>query len=438
MTYSSVAANLSASERKNLAIQALVGETSVTDLAHENQVSRKFIYQQAGKADLALDQAFSPTEPDETVLFELPVTRSWLRQMMLGLTLICRSSYGGVVELMRDLLGVSISKTTVHNVHQLAAAQAEILNASQDLSAIRVGANDEIFHIGQPVLTGIDVRSTYCYLLSAQPHRDAETWAIQLMYARDQGFNPDFTIADQGRGLRAGQALVWEDLPCHGDVFHVLQQCETLANTLNRIAGGATTQREKLQGRMQVADQSDHAEEVASALEYERHSQQLARDIRTLVTWLKRDVLALAGPCLAVRCDLYDFIVDELSQRESDTLPSIRKIRVALHNQRDDVLAFAGVLDKKLAEIAQVHQVPEYLVRTASLLHRKPKKSPSYWQAWNRLHAQLGARGHAVIAAVDQAMAQTPRSSSLVENLNSRLRNYFTLRRQLGGSYLSL
>ena len=35
-------------------------------------------------------------------------------------------------------------------------------------------------------------------------------------------------------------------------------------------------------------------------------------------------------------------------------------------------------------------------------------------------------------------MAQTPRSSALVENLNSRLRNYFTLRRQLGGSYLGL
>jgi hypothetical protein len=35
-------------------------------------------------------------------------------------------------------------------------------------------------------------------------------------------------------------------------------------------------------------------------------------------------------------------------------------------------------------------------------------------------------------------MAQTPRGSSLVENLNSRLRNYFTLRRNLGGSYLDL
>ena len=35
-------------------------------------------------------------------------------------------------------------------------------------------------------------------------------------------------------------------------------------------------------------------------------------------------------------------------------------------------------------------------------------------------------------------MAGTPRSSALVENLNSRLRTYFTLRRHLGGSYLDL
>ena len=35
-------------------------------------------------------------------------------------------------------------------------------------------------------------------------------------------------------------------------------------------------------------------------------------------------------------------------------------------------------------------------------------------------------------------MADTPRSSALVENLNSRLRTYFTLRRHLGGSYLDL
>ena len=35
-------------------------------------------------------------------------------------------------------------------------------------------------------------------------------------------------------------------------------------------------------------------------------------------------------------------------------------------------------------------------------------------------------------------MADTPRASSLVENLNSRLRNYFFLRRHIGNDYLEL
>jgi hypothetical protein len=50
----------------------------------------------------------------------------------------------------------------------------------------------------------------------------------------------------------------------------------------------------------------------------------------------------------------------------------------------------------------------------------------------------MGDKCHVVFGAVMQAMAQTPRCSSMVENLNSRLRNYFTLRRQVGGEYLGL
>ena len=40
--------------------------------------------------------------------------------------------------------------------------------------------------------------------------------------------------------------------------------------------------------------------------------------------------------------------------------------------------------------------------------------------------------------AVEKALDETPRASSMVENLNSRLRNYFFLRRNLGNDYLSL
>ncbi|CUI05513.1 hypothetical protein BN2497_5803 [Janthinobacterium sp. CG23_2] len=386
-----------------------------------------------------MDEVFASAAPDDEVLFALPVTKTWLRQLTLGLTMICHSSYRGVVELMRDLLGVAISEGTVHNVHQAAARQAGAINRSQDLSTIRVGLHDEIFQGSQPVLAGVDARSTYCYLLAAAEHRDADTWGIHLLDASEQGLNPDYTIADAGQGLRAGQKAAWGDKPCHGDVFHIQHQCEGLANTLAGIAKGAKSRRKKLQTKTRKMYQAtDLGDRIALALRAEAGAHALAGDIRTLTAWLAHDVLALAGPNLEIRKDLFDFIVAEFSRRESDDPRRIRPVRIALQNQRDDLLAFAGVLDNKLSMIARAHQLPENVVRAACVLHRKPRTSPAYWQGWNRLRARIGATFHAVFDAVAQAMAQTPRSSALVENLNSRLRKYFTLRRQLGGSYLDL
>ena len=134
----------------------------------------------------------------------------------------------------------------------------------------------------------------------------------------------------------------------------------------------------------------------------------------------------------------FDFVVAELQRREPEDARRIRPVRVALQNQRDDLLAFAGVLDEKLAGIAQVHGIAAPLVREACVLHRLPSTSTAYWQGWNRLRVKLGGKFHAAFEAVSRTMAETPRSSSLVENLNSRLRTYFTLRRHLGDAYLDL
>jgi len=144
------------------------------------------------------------------------------------------------------------------------------------------------------------------------------------------------------------------------------------------------------------------------------------------------------GPALATRQVLFDFIVVELARREPGDARRIRPVRVALQNQRDTLLAFAGVLDDKLAGIAQTYAIAESLVREACVLHRLPSTSSAYWQGWNRLRATMGGKLHTLVDAVSRAMAHTPRSSSPVENLNSRLRTYFTLCRHLGGSYLDL
>src|SRR4051794_17697546 len=88
------------SGRKDLAIQVLAGSETVSDLAARHGVSRKFVHRQTHKARTALDDAFSSATPDEAVLFELAVTEAWLRQVIVGLPLICRSSYRGVMEFL--------------------------------------------------------------------------------------------------------------------------------------------------------------------------------------------------------------------------------------------------------------------------------------------------------------------------------------------------
>ena len=91
---------------------------------------------------------------------------------------------------MHDLLGVHVSESTIHNLHQAAARQAGAINRGIDLSPIRVGLHDEIFQGSQPVLAGVDARSIFCYLLAAAEHRDADTWGVHLLDASLQGLNP--------------------------------------------------------------------------------------------------------------------------------------------------------------------------------------------------------------------------------------------------------
>jgi hypothetical protein len=439
----SVAASLSPDIRQDIGIQVISRLQPISPLAATHQVSRKFVYQQGDKGQQALNETFAPSQADDEVLFHLPETKSWLYQLILGLVLICHSSYRGVVERLRDLFDLPSSIGTVHNRLEAAAETASEINQIQNLSGIEVGLHDEIFQADRPVLVGVDAASTYCYLLQGVEHGDEETWGCHLLAVMAQGVDPDYTIADGGSGLRAGQKAVMPETPCHGDVFHIQQQFEPVANGLARQAQGATTQRIKVEQQIAQASVTNSVPQklIIQQVHANRREKGLAaraHDVKTLLQWFSHDVLALAGPSLAVRQELFDFITAELKQREGKQYPTIRKLRKALHNQRDQLLAFAGVLDQKLAKIAEHFELPFQAIRDVCLLHRKHETSNAYWERWNQLHAQLSGKFYRLMEAVAEALKQTPRASSMVENLNSRLRHYFFLRRSLGDSYWSL
>jgi hypothetical protein len=70
-------------------------------------------------------------------------------------------------------------------------------------------------------------------------------------------------------------------------------------------------------------------------------------------------------------------------------------------NQGKKLLAFAGVLDQKLEEIAVRFDVPLQKVHDVCLLNRKQPTSNAYWERWNQLHSQLSGKFHLVMEAVN-------------------------------------
>src|SRR5262245_2450603 len=382
------------SQRQDLALHVLAGSTPVARLARDHQVSRQFLYRQADTARIALDRAFDPPPPDDEVLFHLPVTKDWLQQLILSLVLSCHSPYRGVIAALRDLFDTDIALGTVHNVVPAAVARARPINASYDLAGVRIGAHDEIFQAGQPVLVGVDTASTFCYLLSPEEHRDADTWGVRLLELAECGFAPEAVVADFGSGLRAGRGLALPHVPCRGDIFHLVRDLEAAVTYLEHRAYAALEvcarlERQQAPGRRRgrpprVVDRpwgSARAEGDAAVA--------LADEVRTLAEWLRHDVLALAGPCHADRRVLYDFIADELAARVAACRHRLGPIHRTLTDRRDELLAFARGLDEELGRMAMAWGVaPEGLRRLLNARCRD-ERDPRRWAEAAAVRAPL-------------------------------------------------
>jgi len=97
-----------------------------------------------------------------------------------------------------------------------------------------------------------------------------------------------------------------------------------------------------------------------------------------------------------------------------------------------------GTIHNVIAAAAEQFAVPTFLVGQLCQLEGRDDTTAGYWQCRGVLLTKLGAKFDPLQQAVRAAMDELTRASSLVENLNSRLRNYFFLRRDLGDGYLDL
>jgi hypothetical protein len=425
--------------RQQLALAALTG-TPLAHLADRHHVSRKFVRRQRHRAQQALDQAFRPAPPPEQrVLFHLPVTKAWLEQLTLALLLIGHCSLRGAHEILRDLFDHHQSLGSLQALACRAADQAAALSAGQDLTRVRVAALDEIFQNHQPVLAVVDTASTYCCSLRLAEHRDADTWGVHLLELQQHGCAPVAAIADGATGLRSGVKQAWPGVPCHADVWHSLPELGTTTRFLVNRAYATITADDRLSRQLARHPQDARLRQRWEAARRERDQAiTLADDVTLLLDWLQRDVLALTGPEHQHRRVLFDFVLGELSQRQALCPHRLGAVCRLLAGQQEELLGFVVGLDTDVADLAAYAQVSPAVVRELVAVQELPQASPRKWQRDAALRQALGGRYHALSELVASLRAGVVRASSVVENVNSRLRNYFFLRKEIGGGYLEL
>jgi hypothetical protein len=255
---------------------------------------------------------------------------------------------------------------------------------------------------------------------------------------------PDFTVIDGGQAARKGQQDAWPEIPAHGDVFHALKPFLELVTFLENRAFVALKivddLNHQIKGRKgKWKDEDNRLTLYCKLLEAEDASKKaasLSDDVNALYRWLKSDILSLVGPSYAVRQELLMFVVEQLKLRESLYPHKIGPVRTYLENHMNNLLAFVPIMEMYFNEIALEFEVPLAAVLAMYELKGLPSASKKHWEKYNELQAMLKRKFYWIESMVNEVLEGTVRANSLVENLNSRLRTYFTLRRELGNEYL--
>ena len=426
---------LSNSTRKRVALSAASNKSTVTALARQHGVSRTTVRNARDKAVDAVNEAFD--SPNNDVLFYLPVTRKWLHSLVLALMLVGGVSYRAIMTLLQDLFDTRLCLGTIHNIFCRAAERAHKINQSIDLSNITNFCADEFYHRGKPVINAMDASSLYCCSLSIENQRDGETWAVHLLDAKEQGLLPKVMISDQAEGIVSAQKTVFSYCEHRYDNFHLSRSLMDLRRFYRNRLRTSITERKSAQKK--IYDGVVLPQDALSlAIEAEKQADHISKTIDTLISWLEHDVLNKPGLPHRDRELMYDFIVQEFRRLEKIEPHRISAVRVTLENKKIDSLSFIKEIETRFEDIALAHHIPVDWVWEMAQLQRCDFLGDAYAVQMLPLCTKLGERFEDVEDDVLLALDSTERTSSLMENLNGRVKRYNRDRGFVTNHYLGL
>ncbi|MCT4508206.1 MAG: hypothetical protein N4A48_05480 [Tepidibacter sp.] len=183
-------------------------EKNISELSREHGVNRNFVYTQKEKVSNILHESFDNPKSDTP---SINLTKENTEKIVFGCMLICKGSTEDAQKFIEQIFGIHISIGKISYIINAFADKAKVFNDSVPLDKIKVGANDEIFQASTPILVGVDVHSTYTYLMNESETRNAIDWALSLLEKQEQGLNLETSVNDGAMGIKKEYNMLFQE-----------------------------------------------------------------------------------------------------------------------------------------------------------------------------------------------------------------------------------
>ena len=378
----------------------------------------------------------------------LDVNKIMIDKAIIALALDGHSTLEGIQRLLPVILGPKAKRSIgyISGVLNRAGAFAAEISRTIPLNGIKQGANDEIFDgFDTPVFTGIDAESTFIYLMLPMEDRTAESWQRAMEQLKELGLNLKVAISDAGSGLLSGIRKAFPDADIQIDVFHMLKDLGGEVWRFKKKMLKALRDYYDLESKVhgiknQYTDRARRALSDWKKARQDIDAQLEAHDtVNCLYRWV-HELLAFSGYTQQEVTELLEWLLEEMygvvkSQNAWKLMAEIDRFK----QRMPAMLLFLGRLFNEFNKAAQKLDVPLDAFKSLYRRLSTRKDSDEYWKLTFAAYDILGDdRFDEIEAAHDAIMLGIKRASSLVENVNSRLRIYMDVKRSLSKNFYSL
>jgi len=402
----------------------MIGGKPAKEISEETGMSRQYVYQQKDKV-VEYATSLDNTEPEVLIL---RLDERTIKRIILSLTLDCHSSQSNIQRFFEIIYGQHISIGYISGVIKEAAKRAQEFDDRIDLSDIKQGANDEIFQCGSPILTGIDPISTYTYLLEETSNRTAETWEIYLADRKEHGLDLETSINDGGTGLMAGIPSAFPSAEIQADTFHAVyrlgKELSKLEREAYKLIKAENALEKNLASKKPRAKNKEALKEIRPKVTESVNRYDI---IHILYIWLK-ELLGFSGYSMEETFTLAEWVLHEMEELAADKV-SLQKEIGKIRKMLPSLLSFIGRLERDMELASKDTGIP---IDAFHLMYRQLScnlESKENSEMQYKLVCMLGEKYTQAQDRLEILLNNTKKASSLVENLNGRIRAFIEVKR---------